>query len=288
MRTEADLFDLTLERLLPIRSVVRDQDTGLPKTRPEDGRGEGRLPLRQPDGRAEQERRAGSWRSWRRPRSGRWRRSWWRCRSGTSARPRPGRWPPRCGSIDADHRTPRRRSWPRSRASARGSRPRSRSGSRSTGTARSSPAGGAAGVRMGDEAPVGASRWPQTLDGLTFVVTGTLADFTRDEAGRGADQPGRQGLGLGVEEDLVRGGGGERRVEVRQGGQLGVPILDEAGLRVLLDEGPEAAAEAGGNPGGVSCQAGGDVPGRFLDSGRSGAHVAFTKSYTGWYVRKAT
>lgn len=38
VRTEADLFDLTLERLIPIKSVVRDQDTGLPKIDPEIGR----------------------------------------------------------------------------------------------------------------------------------------------------------------------------------------------------------------------------------------------------------
>lgn len=38
VRTEADLFDLTLERLIPIRSVVRDQDAqGLPKIDPRTG-----------------------------------------------------------------------------------------------------------------------------------------------------------------------------------------------------------------------------------------------------------
>ena len=56
-RTEADLFDLTIERLLPIRSVVRDQDTGLPKTDPETGEQKVVTLFANQERRAEQERR---------------------------------------------------------------------------------------------------------------------------------------------------------------------------------------------------------------------------------------
>ncbi len=95
-----------------------------------------------------------------------------------------------------------------------------------------------AGVRMADEQDTST---PRTLEGLTVVVTGTLASFTRDGA---------------KEAILVRGGKASGSVSKRtsfvvvgenpgskrdKATQLGVPVLDEDGFRVLLSE-AEAAA----------------------------------------------
>ena len=61
----------------------------------------------------------------------------------------------------------------------------------------------AAGVRMADERDASIER---TLEGLTIVVTGSLAGFSRDERQGGDHRPRRQGRRLGVEEDRLRGG----------------------------------------------------------------------------------
>ena len=62
--------------------------------------------------------------------------------------------------------------------------------------------------------------------------------------GRGDHEPGWQGGRFGVEEDLVRGGGGVTRVQVRQGRRAqGADPQGAEAFTVLLDQGPEAAAE---------------------------------------------
>ena len=61
--------------------------------------------------------------------------------------------------------------------------------------------------------------------------------------GQGGDaDPGRQGSRPRLQEDELRRGRGQRRVEVRQGRQLKVPVLDEDGFRLLLEAGPDAVA----------------------------------------------
>ena len=57
------------------------------------------------------------------------------------------------------------------------------------------------------------------LAGVSVVITGTLAGFSRDEAGRGGPAGRRQGDLLGVQEDRLRGRRRERRLQVRQGGR---------------------------------------------------------------------
>ncbi|GAA0479595.1 DNA ligase [Actinoplanes capillaceus] len=96
----------------------------------------------------------------------------------------------------------------------------------------------AAGVRMADER---VETGPRTLDGVTVVVTGTLAGYTRDKA---------------AEEITTRGGKVSGSVSKKTGFvvvgdnpgskydkalALKVPVLDEAGFGVLLADGPEAA-----------------------------------------------
>ncbi len=97
-----------------------------------------------------------------------------------------------------------------------------------------------AGVRMEDE--VDAST-PRTLEGLSIVVTGSLAGYSRDQA---------------KEAILARGGKAASSVSKKTGfvvvGEapgskydkavsLGVPVLDEAGFEVLLEQGPDRARE---------------------------------------------
>jgi DNA ligase (NAD+) len=95
-----------------------------------------------------------------------------------------------------------------------------------------------AGVRMRDE---GADRPEQTLAGLTVVVTGSLAGFSRDEAKAALLERGAKAAGsVSKNTDFVVIGAdpGSKADKARS---LGRPILDEAGFGVLLREGPEAA-----------------------------------------------
>jgi len=61
----------------------------------------------------------------------------------------------------------------------------------------------AAGVTMQDEVDASV---PRTLDGLSIAVTGSLEEFSRDQAKEAILARGEGGL-VGVEEDRVRGGG---------------------------------------------------------------------------------
>ena len=111
-----------------------------------------RVPLfTRKDGEPVGQRRRSCWPTWSRPRTSRCGGCWSRCRSGTSGRPRPGRWPSRLGSVERIREPRGRRSWPPSRASGRPSPRRSSSGSTSTGTAQIVEQWAAAGVRMEDE-----------------------------------------------------------------------------------------------------------------------------------------
>lgn len=98
----------------------------------------------------------------------------------------------------------------------------------------------AAGVSLADEVDDSA---PKVLEGLSIVVTGSLEQFSRD----------------GAKEEILRRGGkaassvSKKTAFVVVGDspgskhdkalELKVPILDEDGFRVLLDQGPDAARE---------------------------------------------
>jgi DNA ligase (NAD+) len=104
----------------------------------------------------------------------------------------------------------------------------------------------AAGVRLADEGTPAGSR---PLAGTTVVLTGTLPGLTRDEAseavtGRG----GKISSSVSKKTDFVVAGESPGS-KYDKALSLGVPVLDEAGLRVLLDEGPEAARAAVTNNG---------------------------------------
>jgi DNA ligase (NAD+) len=96
----------------------------------------------------------------------------------------------------------------------------------------------AAGVRMEDERDESVQR---TLEGMTVVVTGSLEGFSRDQAKESILARGGKASGsVSKKTDFVVVGEnpGSKADNARK---LGVPVLDEAGFRRLLDEGPEAA-----------------------------------------------
>ncbi len=72
----------------------------------------------------------------------------------------------------------------------------------------------AAGVSMEDARDESTER---TLEGLTVVVTGSLVDFSRDGAKEAIVSRGGKAVGLGVEEDRLRRGRRQPRLEGREG-----------------------------------------------------------------------
>ena len=97
----------------------------------------------------------------------------------------------------------------------------------------------ASGVRMADEPAEAAVSVPQTLAGLSVVVTGSLTGFTRDEAQLAiAERGGKAASSVSRKTDYVVVGGspGSKAAKAEE---LGLPVLDEDGFNVLLERGPE-------------------------------------------------
>ncbi|WP_055479443.1 NAD-dependent DNA ligase LigA [Sphaerimonospora mesophila] len=237
VRTEADLFDLTMDRLLPIRSVVRDPDTGLPKTDPETGEqkvvsffaNKSGDPSKNAQTMLEQLEKAKA-------------QPLWRVLVALSIR---HIGPPTARALAEEFRS--------LDAIASASEEELAAvegiGPRVAATIREwfevdwhreiVDRWRAAGVRMADEAPAGLE--VRTLEGLTFVVTGTLADFSRDEAseaitGRGGKVTSAVSKKTGF---VVVGDNPGSKYE--KAVKLGIPILNEEGFHVLLEKGPDAA-----------------------------------------------
>ena len=83
---------------------------------------------------------------------------------------------------------------------------------------------------------------PQTLAGLTVVVTGSIPGYTRDGANAAVtDRGGKSASSVSAKTDFVVVGenAGSKYAKAVQ---LGRPILDAAGFEVLLNSGAEAAA----------------------------------------------
>ncbi|MET0964898.1 MAG: NAD-dependent DNA ligase LigA [Nakamurella sp.] len=96
----------------------------------------------------------------------------------------------------------------------------------------------AAGVRMQDDRT---ERPEQTLAGLSIVVTGGLAGFSRDEAKSSLLERGAKAAGSVSSKTAFVVVGDSPGTKYDKAVSLKVPILDEDGFRVLLDQGPEAA-----------------------------------------------
>ncbi|MFF7336643.1 NAD-dependent DNA ligase LigA [Streptomyces sp. NPDC008163] len=101
----------------------------------------------------------------------------------------------------------------------------------------------AAGVRMEDEG-AGEDEGPRPLEGLTVVVTGTLAGHTRDGAKEALQSRGAKVTGSVSKKTAFVVVGDNPGSKYDKAVQLKVPVLDEAGFAVLLTEGPDAAREA--------------------------------------------
>ncbi|MBL1290024.1 NAD-dependent DNA ligase LigA [Streptomyces sp. NPDC057067] len=100
-----------------------------------------------------------------------------------------------------------------------------------------------AGVRMEDEG-AGEDEGPRPLEGLTVVVTGTLAGHTRDGAKEALQSLGAKVTGSVSKKTSFVVVGDNPGSKYDKAMQLKVPVLDEDGFAVLLEQGPDAAREA--------------------------------------------
>ncbi|WAL69818.1 NAD-dependent DNA ligase LigA [Amycolatopsis cynarae] len=97
-----------------------------------------------------------------------------------------------------------------------------------------------AGVRMAEERD---ESIPRILEGLSIVVTGSLTGFSRDEAKEAIMARGGKAAGSVSKKTAFVVVGDAPGSKYDKAVQLKVPVLDENGFRVLLEKGPEAAAE---------------------------------------------
>ncbi|MFF4141322.1 NAD-dependent DNA ligase LigA [Streptomyces sp. NPDC001698] len=99
-----------------------------------------------------------------------------------------------------------------------------------------------AGVRMEEESS-GEDEGPRPLEGLTVVVTGTLEQFTRDGAKEALQSRGAKVTGSVSKKTSFVVVGDNPGSKYDKAMQLKVPVLNEDGFGVLLERGPDAAAE---------------------------------------------
>ncbi|RLP92580.1 NAD-dependent DNA ligase LigA [Micromonospora sp. CV4] len=97
-----------------------------------------------------------------------------------------------------------------------------------------------AGVRMAEEA---VDEGPRPLEGLTVVVTGTLAGFSRDQAAEAVQSRGGKVSGSVSKKTSFVVVGDNPGSKADKAASLKVPVLDEDGFRLLLDAGPDAARD---------------------------------------------
>ncbi|MES9542787.1 NAD-dependent DNA ligase LigA [Spirillospora sp. NPDC049024] len=95
----------------------------------------------------------------------------------------------------------------------------------------------AAGVRMQDEGAEG----PRPLEGVTVVITGSLEGFSRDSATEAVQRLGGKVSGSVSKKTGFVVVGDSPGSKYDKAVKLGVPVLEEEGFRVLLSDGPDAA-----------------------------------------------
>jgi DNA ligase (NAD+) len=101
---------------------------------------------------------------------------------------------------------------------------------------------GAAGVRLDEERVIDTS--PKPLAGLAVVVTGSLENYSRDEAAAAITSRGGKAAGGVSKKTAFVVVGDTPGSKYAKAVELKVPILDEDGFTVLLEQGPEAATAA--------------------------------------------
>ena len=95
------------------------------------------------------------------------------------------------------------------------------------------------GVRFADE---GSADGPRPLEGVTVVVTGTLASHSRDGATEAVQRLGGKVTGsVSKKTNFVVVGADPGQSKYDKASKLGVPVLDDEGFAVLLAQGAEAA-----------------------------------------------
>jgi DNA ligase (NAD+) len=98
-----------------------------------------------------------------------------------------------------------------------------------------------AGVRLAEEST---DEGPKPLVGITVVITGTLAEHSRDSATEAVQARGGKVTGsVSKNTDFVVVGADPGAAKYDKAVKLGVPVLDDDGFAVLLSEGPEAAGK---------------------------------------------
>jgi DNA ligase (NAD+) len=95
----------------------------------------------------------------------------------------------------------------------------------------------ALGITTEAEVEVAAGVDPDLLGGWTVVVTGTLEDLTRDEAKAALEARGAKVTGSVSSRTSAVVVGGNPGSKLAKAEQLGVPVLDEAAFRTLLEDG---------------------------------------------------
>ena len=97
-----------------------------------------------------------------------------------------------------------------------------------------------AGVRLEDADFDPTRAAARLLAGVSVVITGTLAGFSRDEAAEAVRQAGgKVTSSVSKKTDFVVAGENAGS-KYDKAVELGVPILDEAAFRTLLTQGPDA------------------------------------------------
>jgi DNA ligase (NAD+) len=98
----------------------------------------------------------------------------------------------------------------------------------------------AAGVRLADEDCDPTRAAARALAGVSVVITGTLAGFSRDEAAEAVRQAGGKVTSSVSKKTSFVVAGENAGSKHDKAVELGVPILDEDAFRTLLAEGPDA------------------------------------------------
>ncbi|MFJ8946651.1 NAD-dependent DNA ligase LigA [Streptomyces sp. NPDC102395] len=238
---EGDLFDLTIERLLPIRAYVLDQDSGLPKRDPKTG--EEKVATVFANQQGEPKKNAVAMleniaAAKERPLA--------RVLTGLSIR--------HVGPVAAEALAREFRSIDRIQAASE----EELANTEGVGPIIAASLKEwfaedwhqeilrkwkAAGVRMEEESS-GEDEGPRPLEGLTVVVTGTLEHFTRDGAKDALQSRGAKVTGSVSKKTSFVVVGDSPGSKYDKAMQLKVPVLNEDGFTVLLEQGPEAATEA--------------------------------------------
>jgi len=96
-----------------------------------------------------------------------------------------------------------------------------------------------AGAPLVDE---GSEQGPRPLEGITVVVTGTLMSYSRDSATEAVqERGGKVTSSVSKKTGFVVVGAEPGASKYDKAVKLGVPLLDDAGLTALLEQGPDAA-----------------------------------------------